>query len=225
MWGTIVNALAIIAGGILGVIIGQKVSKSMGDTLMQGIGLAVMLIGVQMALTTQNILIMIGSLVVGGAIGELLELEARLERLGKRLEETVKDREGGVAKAFVTTSLIYCVGAMAIVGSLESGLHHNHQILYAKSMLDGISALIFASTMGVGVVFSAGPILIYQGGIALLAGALQPLLTQAVITEMSAAGGLLIMGIGLNVLNIKLIKVGNLLPAIFVAAALAGVVR
>ncbi|NPV26810.1 MAG: DUF554 domain-containing protein [Firmicutes bacterium] len=223
MWGTIVNAGAVIIGGMLGVIIGQKVSRGMGDTLMKGISLAVILIGLQMALTTQNILIVIGSLVAGGTIGELLEFEGRLEQLGKRLEEMMKEKKGNVARAFVTSSLIYCVGAMAIVGSLESGLHQNYQILYAKSILDGISAVVFASTMGLGVVFSAGSIFIYQGGITLLAGWLQGALTQPVITEMSATGGLLIMGIGFNMLNISVIKVGNLLPAILVAALLAGI--
>lgn len=223
MWGTIVNAGAVIIGGMLGVIIGQKVSRGMGDTLMKGISLAVILIGLQMALTTQNILIVIGSLVAGGTIGELLEFEGRLEQLGKRLEEMMKEKKGNVARAFVTSSLIYCVGAMAIVGSLESGLHQNYQILYAKSILDGISAIVFASTMGLGVVFSAGSIFIYQGGITLLAGWLQGALTQPVITEMSATGGLLIMGIGFNMLNISVIKVGNLLPAILVAALLAGI--
>jgi len=147
----------------------------------------------------------------------LLNVEGGLARLGKWLEEKVGGETGEVGKAFVTTSLIYCVGAMAIMGSIEEGLNNNHQILFAKAALDGISAVVFASTMGIGVVFSLFPVLIYQGSITLLAAFVKGFLSPAAVAEMTATGGLLIVGIAFNMLGIKDIKVGNLLPAIFYA--------
>ncbi|AFM43542.1 uncharacterized membrane protein, possible Na+ channel or pump [Desulfosporosinus acidiphilus SJ4] len=191
----------------------------MKTTVIQGIGLVVLLIGGSMALQTKNTLIIIASLVLGGIVGEWIDIELRLENFGKWLESKFarKGEETEFTKAFVTASLIYCVGAMAIMGSLESGLKGNHNILFAKAMLDGISAVVFASSMGVGVILSALPVFIYQGAITLGAGLLQGVLSGQVISEMGATGGLLIVGIGLNILEIKQVKVGNLLPGIFIA--------
>ncbi|MDP4125542.1 MAG: DUF554 domain-containing protein [Bacillota bacterium] len=219
MLGTIVNTLAIVLGGLLGLLFGQALPEKMKRTVIQGIGLSVLLIGSSMALQTKNPLIVIASLVIGGIIGEGIDIELRLQHLGGWLEGKLS--KGGPAvgftKAFVTTSLIYCVGAMAIMGSLESGLKGNHNILFAKSMLDGISAIVFASSMGIGVLVSAIPVFFYQGAITLTAGLLQGVLSPQVISEMGATGGLLIVGIGINILEIKEIKVGNLLLGIFIA--------
>jgi uncharacterized membrane protein YqgA involved in biofilm formation len=222
MLGTLVNVFAIIIGGFLGCFFGKAFPEKMGQTVIHGIGLAVLLIGGSMALLTKNPLIIIGSLVLGGVIGECVDIELRLRKLGAWLEKNIHSRtkSGQFTKAFVTTTLIYCVGAMAIMGALESGLHGNNSILYAKAMLDGISSLVFAASLGIGVAFSAFPVLLYQGGIALFAGMLQDLLSASIINEMSATGGLLIIAIGLNILEIKEIKVGNLLPSIFVAIPL-----
>lgn len=222
MLGTIVNSLAIIAGAIIGILFGQALPEKMKKTVIQGIGLAVLLIGISMALQTKNTLIVIASLVIGGIIGEWIDIEYRLQQLGNWLEKTLSKgkSQGNFTKAFVTTSLIYCVGAMAIMGALESGLKGEHSILYAKAMLDGISAIVFASSMGIGVLASVVPVFLYQGGITLSASLLQGLLSAPVIAEMTATGGLLILGIGLNILEIKEIKVGNLLPGIFVAIPL-----
>lgn len=219
MLGTVVNALAILLGGIVGLLFGQALPDKIKRTVIQGIGLSVLLIGGSMALQTNNPLVIIASLVLGGIIGEWIDIEKRLQHLGHWLERKFsKNSHGGrFTKAFVTTSLIYCVGAMAIMGPLESGLTGNHNILYAKSMLDGVSAIVFASSMGIGVLVSAVPVFIYQGAITLAAGFLQEILSPQVITEMGATGGLLIVGIGINVLEIKDIKVGNLLPGIFMA--------
>lgn len=218
MLGTIVNTAAIIFGGVLGLLFGQALPEKMKRTVIQGIGLAVLLIGGSMALQTKNILVVISSLVLGGIIGEWIDIELRLQHLGQWLERKFeKNGQGaGFTKAFVTASLIYCVGAMAIMGSLESGLKGNHNILFAKSMLDGISALVFASSMGIGVLLSAVPVFLYQGAITMAAGLLQGVLSPQVIAEMGATGGLLILGIGFNILEIKEIKVGNLLPSIFI---------
>ncbi|ABR47057.1 protein of unknown function DUF554 [Alkaliphilus metalliredigens QYMF] len=216
MLGTIYNVIAIIVGALLGVILRKGIPEGHKKTIMQGIGLSVMVIGLSGALKTENILLMVFSIVIGGVIGEALCIEKRLDGVGDWLESKVGQRGGSVAKAFVTTSLIYCVGAMAIVGALESGLTGNHQTLYAKSLIDGVSSIIFASTLGIGVIFSAVPVFLYQGFIATTAGLIEPLLTNAVINEMSAIGGLLIVGIAFNILEIKKIHVGNLLPAIFI---------
>jgi len=220
--GTLVNSVAIIAGGAIGLLFGKALSDKVKATVIQGIGLAVVLIGITMALETNNTLIVIASLVVGGIIGELVDIEKQLNTFGQWLERKFdKDNKGtGFTKAFVTASLVYCVGAMAIMGALESGLNHNHSILYAKAMLDGITAIVFASSMGVGVLVSAIPVAIYQGSITLAAGMLTGILSEPVIAEMTAVGGLLIVGIGINLLEIAEIRVGNLLPAIFIAIPL-----
>lgn len=220
--GTIVNTLAIVFGGVMGLLFGHALPERMKKTVIQGIGLAVLLIGGSMAMQTKNPIIVIMSLVLGGVLGEWVNIELRLQHFGEWLERkfSKNGQESGFTKAFVATSLIYCVGAMAIMGSLESGLTGKHNILFAKSMLDGISALVFASSMGTGVLVSALPVFVYQGGITLAAGLLQGVFSSQVIAEMGATGGLLILGIGFNILEIKEIKVGNLLPAIFIAVPL-----
>lgn len=222
MTGTIVNAAAILIGTAIGLLFRKGISKSANDTIMCGIGLAVALIGFKMAFKTENELIVILSLVLGGIIGEVLNIEGWLNRAGTFLESKVGGGGNGeISKAFVTTSLIYCVGAMAIMGSIEDGLTGNPTTLYAKSLLDGTSAVVFTTTMGFGVAFSAIPVFLYQGSITLMAGGLKNLLTPGMINEMTATGGLLIVGIASNILGIKKIKVGNLLPAIAVAVFLS----
>lgn len=233
MWGVTVNAIAIIIGSILGSLAGKKLPASMSNTIMQGMSLAICLIGLQMAIATNNVLIVILSLVIGGMLGEALDIEGKFNRLGKRIENyfsaPLSSRQGTgqgtgtIARAFVTASLVYCVGAMAIVGPLESSLNHNHSVLYAKSMLDGISAIVFASTLGPGVALSSAAVFVYQGTIALLGTWAQPLLAEPLLKELSAAGGLLILGIGLNLLRVTSIKIGNLLPAVFIAPLLASI--
>lgn len=218
--GTLVNTFAIAVGAIVGVTMGRLIPKRFNDIAAQGIGLAVLLIGLQMALQSQQVLLLIFSLVIGGIFGELLRLEEKLLDLGKRIERSVGGGRSRIAQAFVYSTLIYCVGAMGITGSLESGLMGQHQILYAKSALDGISAIIFASTMGVGVAFSALPVLFYQGSIVLLARWVSLFFSETIIIELSAVGGLLIVGIGLNLLQIKSLKIGNLLPALLFNALL-----
>jgi uncharacterized protein len=216
MLGTIVNTIAILLGGILGLLFRKGISDRFKTTVMQSLGLAVFMIGLAGALRSENILLLIFSMVVGSLIGEALKVEDNLNRLGKWIETKSGQGEGQVARGFVAASLIFCVGAMAIVGALESGLTGNHEILYAKSLLDGVSSIIFASTLGIGVLFSAASVFVYQGAITLAAGALASVLLDAVILEMAAIGGLLIMGIATNILEFKRIPVGNMLPAIFI---------
>jgi len=167
------------------------------------------------AINTTNPLLLIISLVFGSLIGQWINIELRLERLGNSLQKKFKN-DSGFSKGFVTTSLIYCVGAMAILGSLQSGLTGDHTKLYVKASLDGITAIIFASTLGIGVLFSSVPVFIYQGLITLTASFVKDLLVDIVIIEMAAVGGILIIGIGINILEIKKIKVANMLPSVFI---------
>jgi len=229
--GTIVNFVTIIVGGALGLILKRFLSKRIMDTVMQGIGLAVMIIGVSGTMVAAfsivdgqivsgHVLIMIVSLALGALIGELLRIEGRLESFGKFCERKLvkPDEESTFAQGFVTATLVFCVGSMAIVGSIEDGINRNSDILIAKSIIDGIAAMIFASTMGFGVLFSAVTVSIYQGTITLLAYFAGPFISEIVIMQMSLVGSILIMSIGLNMLKISKIKVGNLLPAIFIPA-------
>jgi len=218
--GTIINSLAIVVGALMGSFLKGRFPENISTTLMQGLSLVVMLIGLSMALETKNLLIVTLSIVSGAVLGEIMRIEERLNRLGENLEKRFGGGDGDFTKAFVSASLIYCVGAMAIMGALESGLTGNHSILLVKSILDGVSSVVFSSTLGIGVAFSAATVFIYQGSITLAAGLIKSYLTDVVIAEMTAAGGLLIFGIGINMLERNSrIKVGNLLPSVFTAIA------
>lgn len=215
MLGTIVNVVAIIIGSIFGLLVKNAIKKAYATTIMDGLGVSIMLIGIMSGIKVTNMTLAIGSIVIGAIIGEALEIEERLNDFGNILEKSFGRGDSNFSKAFVTTSLLYCIGAMAIVGSLESGLINDHTTLFAKSILDGVAAIIFASTMGIGVIFSALSVFIYQGSITLLANSLRGVLTPEVINEMSAVGGILILAMSLNHLGIKKIRIGNLLPAMF----------
>lgn len=218
MIGTLINTVAILVGTALGLLLRKGIPDRLRDTVVQGQGLCVILIGISGALKTADTLGVIICTVIGGLIGAAINIEKRLNDLGSFLERKVShgaEETGSIAKGFVTASLVFCVGAMAIVGAMDSGLRGDHTTLIAKSALDGVFAIFFAGSLGIGVGLSAFAVLIYQGGFALLAMWIEPLLTEAVITEMGAVGGLLIVGIGLNMIYDKHIAVGNLLPAIF----------
>ncbi len=216
MLGTIVNCLTIIAGSLLGLCFKNGIPEKYNQTVMHAVALSVVLIGIKMALDCDDILIIIISLAIGSLIGEWVGIEAYLERLAQFLGNKFSKNSGTFSTGFVTASLLFCVGSMAVVGSLESGFTNQHDTLFAKSTLDGIASIILSSSFGIGVMFAAIPVLIYQGVITLLAGVLKPYLIPVVISQMSASGGLLIVAIGLNMLREKKIKVGNMLPAIFI---------
>lgn len=219
MIGTLINCAAIIAGSLVGLLLRRGMKDSISKTVMQGVGMSVILIGVTGAIETQNTLLVILSMVIGGVLGAWIDIDSRMNRLGACAQRKLTkgdDANNTFAKGFVTASLVYCVGAMAVVGALDSGIRGDHSTLIAKAALDGITAIIFTSSLGIGVMLSAVPVLIYQGSIALLGTAVAPLLSDVVVTEMSAVGGLLIMGIGINMLLDSEIKVANLLPAILI---------
>jgi uncharacterized membrane protein YqgA involved in biofilm formation len=213
-----VNAAAIIGGTALGLLLKRGIPERYQVTIMQGLGMVIAVIGVQMALQG-NMLILVGSLVFGSLLGEWLALDSLLDEAGRRLAGLVAGFAQGTAgdslrDGFVTATLVYCVGAMSIVGSIEDGLTGNASILLVKSLLDGTTAIFFASSMGVGVAFSAVSVLLYQGAITLAASFLSGFLSDVVIKEMSAAGGVMILGIALVMLKISAIRLANLLPAL-----------
>jgi uncharacterized membrane protein YqgA involved in biofilm formation len=212
--GTIVNILAVAAGCMIGRLAGKLLSERMRNTMMAGLGMAVLLIGLQLALKSQQLMIVIGSIIFGGLLGEVMNIEGRLEMFGQRLQQRFSSA-GKIAEGFVTASLLYCVGAMAIMGALQDGLGGEPTILYAKAALDGVASIALTSTLGIGVLFSIMPLLLYQGAITLAAGLATVVLTEPVVVEMNAVGGLLIIAIAFDIMGIKRLPVGNLLPGVF----------
>jgi len=224
MLGTIVNAIAIIGGCLVGLVVKGRLTEKISTTIMNGLALCILYIGISGALKGKDTLQMIICIALGALIGEIIDIDKRLNNLGDMIEKKINGKKknsssnekNSISEGFVTSSLLFCVGAMAVVGSLESGLQGNHTTLFAKSILDGISSIIFTSSLGIGVILSSIAVLIYQGSITLLAGGLSSILTDTVILNMSAVGSLLIVGLGFNMLGASKIKVANLLPAIFI---------
>lgn len=215
--GSMVNSAAIILGGSIGLALKKGLSDRIASAVMNALALCVLYIGVSGMLKGENILITILSMVFGTLVGEWIDLDKKINQLGDEIESRVssENKEHSVSKGFVTTSLLFCVGAMAIVGALQSGLTGNHDTLFAKSLIDGIAAIVMASSLGIGVLLSAGLILVYEGGITLFANVLAPLLTDSVINEMTCVGSLLIVGLALNMLKLTNLKIMNYAPAVF----------
>ena len=215
--GSLVNSAAIVLGGSIGLILKKGISDRLANAVMNALALCVLYIGVSGMLKGENILITILSMVAGTLVGDGLELDKKINQLGDTIENMVASPNEGVSvsKGFVTASLLFCVGAMAIVGALQSGLTGNHDTLFAKSLIDGIASIVMASSLGIGVLLSAGLILVYEGGISLFANILAPLLTDSVINEMTCVGSLLIVGLALNMLKLTDLKIMNYAPAVF----------
>lgn len=226
--GTLVNGLLIIIGTLLGKLL-HRIPESMKGTVMHAIGLAVMVLGLQMGLKSENFLIVILSLVFGAVIGEYFALEDKLNKLGNWLESKIGSKgQGSISQGFVTATLIFVIGAMAIIGALDSGIRGDHSVLYTKSIIDGFTSLILTTTLGIGVLFSAFPVMLYEGLIALFATQIDrfvpQLLMDSFIKEMTATGGIMIFAIGLNLTGITKIRVANLLPGIVVTGIIVSVV-
>ena len=215
--GTIVNSAAIVAGSIAGLLLGKFIPERFSDAMEKGAALCVLYIGVDGMLAGENTLVAILSISIGAILGELLQLDEHMHQLGDWVERKFggKGSKTSLSNGFVTASLLFCVGAMAIMGALDSGLTGDHSTLYAKALLDGIISVVYASTLGIGVALSAIPIFLYQGAIALGASFLAPYLTEAVILEMKCVGSILILGLSLNMLGLTKIKVMNYVPAVF----------
>ncbi|WP_370833291.1 DUF554 domain-containing protein [Acidaminococcus sp.] len=228
--GTVVNVAAIAGGSLLGLLVGRGIKEKYQETVIYGLALCVIVLGIQMALQGQHILLTIISLVVGSILGEALGIEEKLEQVGTLLAEKFqKSRKKGDAgtdafvEGFLNASLLYCVGAMAIVGSIQDGLSGDPTTLYTKALIDGLSGIIYASNFGIGVLFSALSVGVYQGILTALAGFLGPWMSQLVVQEVAACGGLMILGIGINMTKLLKIRVGNMLPGLLVAGVAAGI--
>lgn len=226
--GTLVNGGLIVIGTLLGRLL-HRIPEGMKTTVMYGISLSVMALGLQMGLKSENFLIVILSLVTGAVFGEIMQLEEKLTRLGKWLEKKMgSNGRGSISEGFVTATLIFVIGAMAIIGALDSGIRGNHDVLYTKSIIDGFTALILTTTLGIGVLFSAVPVVLYEGTIALFATQIDRFVPKELmdqfIAEMTATGGIMIFAIGLNLAGITKIKVANFLPAIVVTAVIVTVI-
>jgi uncharacterized membrane protein YqgA involved in biofilm formation len=223
MTGTFLNIATILIGGTLGLLFGARIPERLKTTVVAGMGLFTAAMGIQMFLESSNQLIVLGALIIGALLGEWWKIEDGLESLGQALEKRFsRDPETGSGskfiRGFMVASLLYCIGPMAILGSIQDGLTGDYQLLAVKSTLDGFASLAFASTLGVGVLFSSLVVLVYQGGISLLAAQLSTFVTEAMMNEMTATGGVLLLGLAIsNLLEIKKIRVGNFLPALVMA--------
>lgn len=234
LFGATVNFLLVIIGALIGMAFKRGLSDKMADTLMKGLGLCTLFLGISGSLVGENSMILILSMVIGALIGEGIDLEDKLNRFGEWIEsrfgkkkvptdsklvesaEGIGKKETSLAEGFVTASLLFGVGAMAIVGSLQSGMSGNHEILISKSILDFVAAIIFSSTMGVGVALAGGLVFVYEGSLTLLAEVIAPYLSDSVINEMSCVGSVIIIGLALNMLGVTKLKVMNYVPAVFV---------
>ena len=226
MLGVIVNSFAIICGGLLGLIVNKGIPKRLDKSIMDGLALVVIYMGISGALKGDNPLYVIISMVIGIIIGELIDIDKLLNKFGLYLDDKISNKntdtsdelnkENKISKGFVFSSLLYCVGAMAVVGSIKSGLSNDYSVLFAKSVLDGVSSIFFAASMGVGVLLSSIVVFLYEGIITLGAGGISSILSDIVVTYMTCVGSLLIFALGLNMLNISNIKVANLLPSMFI---------
>jgi uncharacterized protein len=223
MTGTIINVAAIIVGSLIGILFGARLSDKLKSTIIAGMGIFLVAMGIQMFLKTENSLIVLGAILIGTLLGEWWRIEDGLHKLGEFLEKKFSrgDDEDGSNKfirGFMTASLLFCIGPVAILGSIQDGLTGNYNLLVVKSVLDGFASIAFASTLGIGVAFSSLIILVYQGAISLLATQLDAIVTASMMNELTATGGLLLVGIGISsLLELKKIRVGNMLPALFVA--------
>lgn len=220
MTGTLINAAAVIAGSLIGLMVRSALPKNISKSVFQAIGIFTLVLGFSMAMKTTNYLLMIFSIVIGTIIGELLNIEAGMNHFANFLKKKIKSKNKAFSEGFVTSFLLFCMGSMTILGAIEEGLGDKPNLLLAKSVLDGFSSIALAASMGIGVLFSAVPLLIYQGGLTLFAGSLQDALTQTLQTEISAIGGILLIGLGINILEIKKLKVLNMLPSLVIVVIL-----
>lgn len=218
--GTAINVVAVLVGGGIGVLVGARLPESMRRSALQAIGIVTLLVGVSNFLEYANPLVPLASVILGLVVGEAVGIEGSLRRFGDGLEKRFSRGESPVSRAFVTTSLLFCVGPLTVIGSLQDGLSGDYRLLALKSALDFIAALAFASVLGWGVLLSAGTILVVQGSLTLGAGFLEPLVTDAMISATTATGGVLIFGLGLGLLELKEVRVANMLPALLFAPLL-----
>jgi uncharacterized membrane protein YqgA involved in biofilm formation len=219
--GSVMNALAILVGGGIGLLLHGRLPEKMRQVVFQGLGLCVLVIGMQMALQGKNGLLVVLSVLIGGIVGELLRLEDRFADLAGVLKNLVRSSNTRFVDGMVTASLIYCIGAMAILGSFDEGIRGDHSVLFTKSLLDGFASIALASTHGSGVLFSALPVLVYQGLLTIFASSFQAYFSDYLIAQLTATGGTLILGIGINLLGLAAIRLSSLLPSLLIIVVLS----
>ena len=220
MIATLVNAVVVVLCALIGNFLQRGFPDKLRTLMMQILGVCIIVVGLRMVLNVSNDMVIVLSVAIGTVIGHFCHLDRRLDNLGVRVKALAKVDDARFVDGFVSASLLFCVGAMSIVGSFEAGLNHNYSIIFTKAVLDGIMAIVLGSTLGIGVAFSAIVVIVYQGGLTLLAGLLSPVLTDVVVDYMSAAGGVMIMAIGLTTAGIKEINTVNILPGLLVAAVI-----
>jgi uncharacterized protein len=224
MFGFIVNTVTVLAGGTLGVLAGGRLHDKYKSIVLNALGLITILIGIRMALKTTEVMIVVGSMVLGGLLGQWIGIEEWLEKVGEYLKKKANSDGKDFVLGFVTASLLFCVGPMTVVGSFEDGLYGKGELVYIKSIMDAFAGMALAAALGPGVIFSAIFVFIYQGALTLLARYFQNFLSEPVVNEMSATGGVMLLGIAINLLGLAKIKVGNFLPALVLAAVIAWIV-
>lgn len=221
MIGTLINAGAVVAGSMIGWFLKSRMPERISEVGFQVIGLFTIFLGIYMAFKTRNFLIIIFSIIAGTIIGELLDIEKYLDRFGRFLKKKIGSDNENFSEGMITAFLLFCMGSMTVLGAIEEGLEGTYNIYLAKSTLDGFSSIALSATLGMGVVFSAIPLLIYQGGLTFLAGSVENILSDVVINEVTAVGGIIILGLGINILKIKKLRTINMLPSLLVAGILA----
>jgi len=221
MLGTIVNVIAIIFGSMVGLLIKSRIPERVNIIIFQVIGLFVITLGITMAIKTTNYLILVFSLLIGSVLGELLDLEKYLEKLSLNLKNKLKSSNDKFSEGFITATFIFCIGPMAILGSIEEGIGNYPSLLFAKSILDGVASIALSSALGIGVIFSSIPLLLYQGGITIFASYVSKYLSDALIIELTAVGGVLLLGLGMNLAEIKKIRVASMLPSLIIVVILS----
>ncbi|MHA1711778.1 MAG: DUF554 domain-containing protein [Candidatus Freyarchaeota archaeon] len=223
MLGTLINAGAVILGSVIGLTIHSRLPQKITKIAFQGIGLFTLFLGITLAAKTSNFLIMIFSIVLGSIIGEFVNVDKMVNKFSEYLKHKIKSKSDKFSEGFITSSLLFCTGSMAILGAIEEGLGRPPNLLLAKSVLDGFSSIALAASLGVGVIFSFIPLLVYQGSLTLFASFLRNFLTGTLIDELTAVGGLLLIGLGINILEIKKLKILNMLPSLIIAVFLASI--
>lgn len=220
MYGTLINVIAVIIGSLIGLIFHSKLSKKLTDTAFYGVGLFTIVLGISMAIKTNNFLIMIISIVIGSIFGEIIDIEKGINTFGEWLKNKFKNRNERFSEGFITAFLLYCMGSMTILGAIEEGIEGTPTLLIAKSILDGFSSIVLAAALGLGVLFSFIPLFLFQGGLTLFASNMQTVFTDVMINELTAVGGIILLGLGITILEIKKIRILNMLPSLFLVVIL-----
>ena len=221
MFGTLINVAAVIIGSVIGLVFHSRLPKKITDTAFHGVGLFTIILGVMMAVKTNNLLIMIFSIVIGAIIGEIVDIDKRINVFGDWFKKKFKTKNERFSEGFITAFLLFCMGSMTILGAFEDGIYGTPNLLVAKSVLDGFSSIVLATTLGIGVLFSFIPLLFFQGGLTLFATYMQSVFTDVMINELTAVGGVILLGLGISILEIKKIRILNMLPSLIIVVILA----